>query len=232
MRSLLTGTGSRTARIAASVTLAVTALSLSACQSGSDAKKTDAAPAPSAAAPDHFPSPGTESAQNVRYAQAKRDSQVPPAKNVTARATTHSTARATTCTAANAKLTVSRVTRPINHLLLTATNTGSTRCDLYAFPFLRFDDAQAPTPPVKDSTPQAVVSLEPGASGHAGIRLSSAAGEGGHGNKVRNLTVYFADRSGGSTGAPARLALPKDTHLDDSAEVTYWQTTPDDALKW
>lgn len=39
-----------------------------------------------------------------------------------------------TCTGANTRVTVSKVSRPINHLLLTATNTGSSPCYAYHAP--------------------------------------------------------------------------------------------------
>ncbi|MFG2828497.1 DUF4232 domain-containing protein [Streptomyces sp. NPDC048434] len=66
------------------------------------------------------------------------------------------------CTNANTKVVVSKVTRPVNHLLLTVTNTGSGTCDAYGAPVLRFDDEQAAVQLVEDSRPQAVVTLAAG----------------------------------------------------------------------
>lgn len=57
------------------------------------------------------------------------------------------------------KVTYSKVSRPINHGLLTLTNTGSKACNAYHAPLLRFDEAQAATAINDHSRPQAVVTL-------------------------------------------------------------------------
>ncbi|MGW2671807.1 DUF4232 domain-containing protein [Streptomyces sp. NPDC001272] len=41
--------------------------------------------------------------------------------------------------------------KPVRHLLLTVTNTGDKKCNLYAYPCLRFPYARAPTAVIKDS---------------------------------------------------------------------------------
>ncbi|NBM20829.1 DUF4232 domain-containing protein [Streptomyces sp. GC420] len=141
----------------------------------------------------------------------------------------------TACTSANTKVTVSKVSRPLNHILLTLTNTGSTRCDAYAHPFLRFDESQAPTSVEEKSRPQAVVSVEPGESAYAGVLTSSADGTGAdEGFEATSLTVTFADRNGsGEGGTPVTLDLPAETfYVDSVATVTYWQSSLDDALMW
>ncbi|MER6473761.1 DUF4232 domain-containing protein [Streptomyces collinus] len=95
-------------------------------------------------------------------------------------------------------MTVTEVSRPINHLLLKATNTGTKPCYAYSTPFLRAGaDAQAPLAWADETTPQAVVTLEPGQSAYAGILTSSPEGKGGA--KEKTLGVIFADRSGGAT---------------------------------
>ncbi|MFE7545038.1 DUF4232 domain-containing protein [Streptomyces platensis] len=137
------------------------------------------------------------------------------------------------CTGANVKAVVSKVTRPINHLLLTITNTGSRACDAYSAPLLGFDDDQSVTRTMEDSKPQSVVTVAPGRSAYAAIQLSGEPGGDTHGRTAQRLTVHFAPRNGsGSVGTPAKLTLPAGTHKDDNAAVTYWQSSASDALTY
>ncbi|MFD7224714.1 DUF4232 domain-containing protein [Streptomyces sp. NPDC059892] len=141
------------------------------------------------------------------------------------------TAKRTTCTGANTKVKVSQVTRPINHLLLTVTNTGSKNCDAYYAPALRFDEAQAATQIIEESQPQAVVTLAPGESAYASISLN---GDGNPTIPAKELTVHFIGRANqGSVGSPAGpLKLPTGTRIADDTAVTYWQSEMSDALTW
>ncbi|MFE2929870.1 DUF4232 domain-containing protein [Streptomyces sp. NPDC059278] len=137
-----------------------------------------------------------------------------------------------TCTGSNTKVTVTKVSRPINHLLLTATNTGSATCYAYHAPALRFDDAQAAFPVLRDSIPQAVVTLEPGQSAYASIGLSGEP-DGQELHKGTHLSVYFTGKANqGSTGAAAELTLPAGTSWGDNGFVTYWQSEMADALTY
>lgn len=138
------------------------------------------------------------------------------------------------CTAADTKVTVTTVASPVNHMLLKATNTSKTSCNAYYAPALQFDDAQAPTPVLKDSVPQAVATLAPGKSAYAGIKTSDAAGEGDNGFTATTLGVSFYNRNGESgIGNPVRLNLPGDgVYIDNTSFVTYWQTRADYALTW
>ncbi|MGI5481397.1 DUF4232 domain-containing protein [Streptomyces lavendofoliae] len=135
---------------------------------------------------------------------------------------------------AGAEVTYTAVSRPLNHALLTLTNTGSTPCNAYHAPLLRFDDAQAATAVNRGSRPQAVVTLAPGESAYASITLAAADGSGSEGGTVRKVSVGFAPRGGeGSTGAaPVVVPLPAGTYTDSSATVTYWQSSMDDALMY
>ncbi|MGI5338897.1 DUF4232 domain-containing protein [Streptomyces sp. CA-181903] len=135
------------------------------------------------------------------------------------------------CSAAHTKLTVQNVSRPINHQLLTLTNTGSTKCNAYAYPYIGFDDDQSVTGAVEDSKPQAVVTLAPGESAYAGIALSAADGSADHGRWARTVRVIL-DNGSGPAGNPVKVALPAGTWIDDSVAVTYWQADPSDALVW
>ncbi|MFG2287589.1 DUF4232 domain-containing protein [Streptomyces sp. NPDC048595] len=135
------------------------------------------------------------------------------------------------CTGGEVTATITKVPRPINHLLLTVTNKGSRPCSAYFAPSLRFDDDQSATQVDDDSKPQAVVTLAPGRSAYASVLLSGEGGGDTHGRTAKKLTVYFTPRSGsGSVGAPLTLSLPAGTHKDDNAAVTYWQTSASDAL--
>ncbi|MEV5594713.1 DUF4232 domain-containing protein [Streptomyces sp. NPDC052496] len=253
MRSRLFTT--RTARVAASAAAVAAALSLTACGGAEDGKKAAGADRPAASAGPDSPSgsdtgsgsgSGSGSAAGSDGtggtgpsakspsggdAQGSRGSHASPTKAGTGgKHGTTPGGTSTTCTAANTKVTVSKLSRPINHLLLTITNTGSVRCDAYHYPALRFDDAQASTAVRPDSKPQAVVSVEPGRSAYAAVRTSDATGEASGGKTAHSLEVFFAHRDGSYAERPARPALPKGTYIDDSAQVTYWQSELDDAL--
>ncbi|MFH8869909.1 DUF4232 domain-containing protein [Streptomyces griseus] len=138
------------------------------------------------------------------------------------------TAEIPACTPKNSTVEVSSVSRPINHLLLTVTNTGSTRCSAYYAPFLRFDGAQAVYPILDDSKPQAVVTLAPGEEAYAGIGLL---GEPGQNEPVPsdNLGVIMVDKNNKSKGETT-LKLPADTATDGLGFVTYWQSDVENAL--
>ncbi|MFK4111807.1 DUF4232 domain-containing protein [Streptomyces sp. NPDC002176] len=138
----------------------------------------------------------------------------------------------TTCTTANTKLTVTEAPRPINHLLLKATNTGTTTCDAYYAPVLRAGaDAQAPLARFEESKPQAVVTLKPGQSAYAGILTYSPDGEGGATEKT--LGVSFTDRKANGTGKEKTLNLPNGgVYFNSAASVTYWQDNAADARAW
>ncbi|MHA7959500.1 DUF4232 domain-containing protein [Streptomyces sp. L500] len=225
-------------RITAAALVAAAAVTITACQGQSVASnQVSPAPATSAAANELASStatPGSGSAARPGTPgtpAGKPDATTPAATPAAAKG--KAADRLAACSAANSKVTVNSISRPINHLALTVTNTSAKPCAAYSFPALVFDEAQASIQAVRESVPQSVVMLEPGQSAYAGIRLSSADGSGAHGRTAHNLTVYFSGRSGNdSTGTPAHLTLPKDTHIDDSAAVTYWQSDFEDAIKW
>ncbi|MER7685981.1 DUF4232 domain-containing protein [Streptomyces sp. NPDC097610] len=137
------------------------------------------------------------------------------------------TTRNPACNGANTKTTATEVSRPLNHMLLSVTNTGAKNCDLTGYPIARFGEAQS-VPPVAESThPQAVVTLAPGESGYAGVLLSAADGSGDNGYTAKTLVVGFAK------GRSATPALPsKGVYVDDKLTVTYWQQSLDDALAY
>lgn len=144
------------------------------------------------------------------------------------------TVRHTACGAAKVRIVAKLLTRPVNHLLLAATNTSGAPCDLHFAPDLRFDEAQSPLPELSASKPPAVVTLAPGETGYAGVLTSSATGSGRHGHTTTSLSVGLPGRDGkGSIGGSAAVALPGGTaYVDDSAWVTYWQSDVREATAW
>ncbi|MEU9200885.1 DUF4232 domain-containing protein [Streptomyces sp. NPDC048332] len=238
----------RTTVLAATALLA--ALSLTACgsENGSSesAEAGSAAPAAHQAAKQSPPpaAPAAPAEKTPDTGGTSKDTAAPPARS-DAKNTTGSTKRTgsgsttkpdhapTTCTGGNTRTTVTTVSRPLNHLLLTLTNTGDRPCYAYYAPALRFDDAQAAFPVLDDSKPQAVVTLAPGGSAYAAIGLTGEPGAGPAPREATRLQVYFSARSGeGSTGTPVSLTLPSGTSWDDNGFVTYWQTEMADALTY
>ncbi|MFE4217065.1 DUF4232 domain-containing protein [Streptomyces sp. NPDC056844] len=137
-----------------------------------------------------------------------------------------------TCTGANTKLTITSVKRPVNHMLLTVTNTGSKACNAFYYPFLKFGEAQSVPPVVEDSKPQAVVTISPGESAYAGVTTSSADGSGTGGYSTQDLAVGFQDRNSGSAGGMVDVPLGKDVYVDSTLTVTYWQSEMENALMY
>ncbi|MGW2182987.1 DUF4232 domain-containing protein [Streptomyces sp. NPDC001732] len=229
----------RTSALAATALLA--ALSLTACSDteGDNGKSGAAAPASSTASPETGKDAGgadtaedpNHDASSASKDKGSADSTGSSGSNDGKKSNTGNTggnssnsSTPVTCTGDNTKVTISKVSRPINHLLLTATNTGSRPCYAYNAPALRFDDAQSVFPVLQSSTPQAVVALEPGQSAYAGIGLFGES-DGKDLYEGTDLTVYFTPRSNsGSTGSPTGLKLPAGTHWGDNGFVTYWQS--------
>lgn len=130
------------------------------------------------------------------------------------------------CTADNTSVTATPVSRPLNYMLITISNTGSKMCDLAGYPILKFEGAQSVPPVIEDSKPQAVTSLKPGAKGYAAAILSAGDGSGGEGRTAQSLQVGFQGRD---KFADAALQA-RGVHIDDKLRVTYWLTSSADAL--
>ncbi|WP_329541386.1 DUF4232 domain-containing protein [Streptomyces sp. NBC_01358] len=139
-----------------------------------------------------------------------------------------------TCTGGNTKLSITEISRPVNHMLLTMTNTGSKACNAYYYPYLKFGEAQSVPNTFEDSKPQAVVTINPGESAYAGVMTSSADGSGSNGYSAKDLSVSFQNRDGNSdnTGSSVSVPLSKSVHVDSSLTVSYWQMSMDDALTY
>ncbi|WP_393058871.1 DUF4232 domain-containing protein [Streptomyces sp. LN549] len=139
-----------------------------------------------------------------------------------------------TCTGANTKLSMTEVSRPVNHMLLTMTNTGSKACNAYYYPYLKFGEAQSVPNTFEDSKPQAVTTINPGESAYAGVMTSMADGSGSNGYSTKDLSVSFQNRDGNSdnTGSSVSVPLSKSAYVDSSLSVTYWQMSMNDALQF
>ncbi|MEU3189106.1 DUF4232 domain-containing protein [Streptomyces sp. NPDC006992] len=139
-------------------------------------------------------------------------------------------AKRSTCTVGKVSVGLQRAGGSAPVVLLKATNNGSTRCDLYGYPFVGYPGAQAPIA-VGGGKPQAVVSLEPGESGYAALGLEKGDGAGTH--REKQITVELADRSLHGTGSTAKVSAPEGAGLalGESSTVSYWNTTPELALQ-
>ncbi|MET9506796.1 DUF4232 domain-containing protein [Streptomyces sp. NPDC006622] len=231
----------RTAHLFAPAIAALAALSLTACEDGTGTHDEDASapasssvtaqpqrtgtPAPGSptkpAGGTDASSPSTPSAPRTSDGGGKGDDATAPENRVL-------------CNGSNTKVTAQPVPRPLNHMLLTVTNTGSKTCDLTYYPVLRFDEMQWAPTAAKETRPQAVTTLAPGESGYAGVLLSAADGSGDGGTTAEKLTVAFQGRTPNSDGgASATPPLPAEgVYYDSSLTVTYWQRSMDDALSW
>ncbi|MET7692959.1 DUF4232 domain-containing protein [Streptomyces sp. NPDC005483] len=239
---------SRTRLVAAAATTVLAALSLTACNSGTGTKVEGhaAGTSPSSAASSRAtaspaPSGTTDSSATPRSSAAAGSSgtgsgggAATSVSRMPAAKAPASSGNPVTCEGSTTRTVAAPLTRPVNHMLLTVTNTGSKSCYLYGYPAVRFGEAQAVPPVIEASQPQAVVTLAPGESGYASVNLSATDGSGANGYTAKSLTVYFQGRSGsGSVGTGAHPPLPaKGVYVDDSLKVTYWQQSMDDAVNW
>lgn len=135
------------------------------------------------------------------------------------------------CTVGNSKIQASKVTRPVNHLLLTLTNASGSTCYAYGAPYVGFDDEQSTVAIIEESQPQAVVSVPPGGHAYAVVATS---GDGAHGRKVSQMRLSMMGRGmNGSVGGSATNPVPGGSlYIDDSHQVSYWQSDVSDALTW
>ncbi|MGW5235396.1 DUF4232 domain-containing protein [Streptomyces nodosus] len=233
-------------------TVALAALTLTACQNGTGTQDEGRATTPAAASPDRSPAaqgteapgtgsnPGSSVAHGSNAASHTGTGAGTGKDKGSAGAAGSGTARGTSdtapvlCNGANTRVTAQEVSRPLNHMLITVKNTGSRTCSLPYYPVLRFDEMQWAPGGFEESRPQAVVTLAPGESGYAGVRLSSADGSGENGTTGHRLTVLFQGRTPHSDGGPtAIVSLPaKGVYYDSTLTASYWQTDAAEALSW
>ncbi|MFE3598976.1 DUF4232 domain-containing protein [Streptomyces sp. NPDC059142] len=244
---------SRLVTTAAAVVLA--ALSLTACDDGTGvtdegasantaATGTAATPGASSAGSDASKDSGSGSGSSAKGSSSSDGSSsgdaedssdaAEPGADAPAQKAQEPSGKVVTCEGSTTRTVAAPLTRPVNHMLLTVTNTGRNTCFLYGYPAVRFGEAQSVPPVIEDSQPQAVVKLAPGQSGYAAVSLSATDGSASNGRTEKSLEVYFQGRSGSeSVGSGATPSLPaKGVYVDDSLKVTYWQQTMDTAIDW
>ncbi|MGC0339242.1 DUF4232 domain-containing protein [Streptomyces sp. SLBN-8D4] len=240
---------SRTRLVVAAATTVLAALSLSACSDGTGTQDEGRAtgtspsttgshsPAPSAATDQSSLTDSTGSSAGTGSSgngTGSTGGAATSAKRTPVSKAPSSSGRPVTCEGSTVRTVAAPLTRPVNHMLLTVTNTGSKSCYLYGYPVVRFGEAQAVPPVIEASQPQAVVTLAPGESGYASVNLAATDGSSANGYTAKTLTVYFQGRSGnGTVGKSAHPSLPaQGTYVDDALKVTYWQQSMDDAVTW
>ncbi|GAB3958121.1 DUF4232 domain-containing protein [Streptomyces sparsus] len=224
----------------AAVTVTVAALSLTACASETGLRtESTNTPQPSIgsgtasmADSDTMPVDDSDTASVTDESSSASGGKRPTGEAGTGPARTTSAANSrVACTGSNTRTTAKPLSRPLNHVLLTATNTGSRVCDLYYHPAVRFDEAQSVPPAMEHTKPQAVTTLKPGESGYAVVITSSADGSGGDGRIASKLRVGFFDADRRSVGPVATPRLPAEgVHVDESVRVGYWLPSIEAAL--
>ncbi|MEU8621346.1 DUF4232 domain-containing protein [Streptomyces sp. NPDC048623] len=212
-------------RLALPAAAVAAALALTACQSSDLPVNTT--PKPASQTPSEAPSevPSEAPTTKAPTTAAPKPASTPKPTKQTGTGT-GTEARTVTCTAGNTKVVASKVSRPINHLVLTVTNVGSRPCNALNAPFVGFDDPQAPIRIMEDSKPQAVVTLAPGESGYASVLLTGEPGPDTNGHTVRTIRVSLTQESSTTVTAPGG------TFADDGAAVSYWQRSLSDALTY
>lgn len=241
MNARLTRTTRRSRLFATSALALTAALSLTACDSGEGSRDAGAAqPAAPVSSPsqpaasdttdttDSKPSTGTSQPDRTAPTGAQQTSARTDKNKGNTGTSTAPTPRVR-CDAANVKVTAQVVKRPLNTMILTATNKGSKLCDLFYAPVVRFEGAQSVPPAMEDTKPQAVVSLKPGESGYAAVKLSSPTGTPDPGYTAKTLSLGFYDAAHRNVKGFTDVRLPaKGVYIDSSLTVSYWQSDLND----
>ncbi|QKV96011.1 DUF4232 domain-containing protein [Streptomyces sp. NA02950] len=142
------------------------------------------------------------------------------------------------CTTEGLTFSTSDQPRPINHIMLQATNLSDSACRLVGYPYLTFsEDQQAVTQVLEDSKPQDIVVLKPGATAYASINIADGSGEAeGPVEELTEFQVTLQDFGGESTD-PVTVPTPgEDESAGEplsvdvgAAYVTYWHSNAADA---
>ena len=130
--------------------------------------------------------------------------------------------------------TIGTVREPINHVLISATNTSQVPCHVNKYPLLRTFQADKMTIGLADlNKPAAPILLAPGATAYAGVMTNAADGSG---TNHRNVSALFlqlqpGDAGAGGVGRPVSLSMPASAqYIDSSAYVSYWESDAQSAL--
>lgn len=245
----------RTHRLAMAVAgSAVLALTLAACGEGdaesksvesTTEKSTDPSPTPSATSPSP-PATATEKAskdadsqdtgsQGAGDGSGKGAGTGAGGSDTPSAGTGSGGAKPVDCATGSLRFAIRKVKNPVDHVLITATNTGTKACHLYSYPALRIsENSQAVTARIGESQPRTVVTLDRGATGYAGLITASADRNSETKVTTPAIGVSLFGPDEGSTGAGVDVPVPGGSLYveEDNAQVTYWQDNPNDALAW
>lgn len=118
------------------------------------------------------------------------------------------------------------------HLLITVTNAGDKKCNVYHYPHIflgDYADARYPMDVYEDSDPKSgPVGLAPGDEAYAAMLASSVPMDQYETNAI-TLLLHGRDL-GGDGSEPIGVELPRVVAFDDGARVTYWTTASGYAL--
>lgn len=132
------------------------------------------------------------------------------------------------CSTDMLKLTIQPLHEPVNHVMISATNTSKLPCHLNKYPLLRTYQSQpSPIGAAEASKPASAILLAPGATAYAGLMTSAGDGSGSNGKNVAALILQLQPGSAGSggVGRPASVPMPPGaTYVDSAAVVTYWES--------
>ncbi|MFK4270191.1 DUF4232 domain-containing protein [Streptomyces milbemycinicus] len=223
----------RTLRLAAVGLTAVAALTLTACNSSegtgteSEGKADSSSSAPADQASGSKGSGGSEQAGSSKDGAKGSEGAKGSGGSGGSGGSDNSEQEIGPCDINKLTVGVKSVQRPVNYMVLEVNNHAGVDCNMPGYPILKFgEDAQAATPVYEDSKPQAVVTLAPGETAYAGIRTSSADGSGQNGYKATSLEVFLQ----GSDDSKSVELPGGSVYIDETAQVTYWQSDLSNAL--
>ncbi|MBB5934010.1 DUF4232 domain-containing protein [Streptomyces zagrosensis] len=133
----------------------------------------------------------------------------------------------TACTVAGTTVRVETTGGTIPMVILRATNTGATACNMYYAPVIGYPGAQSALAVSDSGTPQSVRRLAPGASVTASIALGSEDGTNPH--RAKQLTVSLKGATGAALPGQATVPAPAGAGLllDADSSVSWWGATGD-----
>ncbi|MGW2705041.1 hypothetical protein [Streptomyces sp. NPDC001340] len=215
--------------LVSAATLALGSFALVACDPGSATGSAPTGTATTASAPAHATaSPTTEPSRASTGTAAEGNGSAKSTATPTAakQTGTHSSGtasggggtRAGMCRADQLTVTAAPVSRPLNHLLITAKNTSGARCDLGIIGLVTFDGhVRATTPGGIGGGPNI---LRPGQSNYEGVALDQQDAP-GQGSDTSYLTVKL---DSGDT-----LRIPVKAHVH-APRISVWEPSAADAL--
>ncbi|MEV0317395.1 DUF4232 domain-containing protein [Streptomyces sp. NPDC050658] len=115
-------------------------------------------------------------------------------------------------------------------VLLKLTNNGDKSCSVFGAPFVADPTAGRNLPVAENTRPQSVVRVAPAGSAYASIGLASRDNDKTHRSKTLDVTLATEDGKGTDGHTTVNSPGPAGLLLDDSSQVTYWQSTSEDAL--